>query len=232
MSNILNFLYPVRCPACRRVIEDDTELIHKDCRKRFKLIEEPRCFKCGRHIYDRETALCDECRKNKHLYDYGLPLFEYNETARSAMIDFKKNGNKRNGLFFADTFVRNLGKRLLAFKPEVLIPVPSSNRRIGERGFNQAEFLADMIGERLGIPVDAGVLERRKGRDQKELSREERIENALKSFECSCEIDYKRVCIVDDIYTTGSTIEGCVRVLKNAGVCEAGFITVFAGDMV
>ncbi|MBR4341439.1 MAG: ComF family protein [Lachnospiraceae bacterium] len=210
-------------------MEGDSELIHPGCRKRFKLINEPRCFRCGRHIPEEEIDICSECREKNHVYDYGFPLFEYNETARTAMIDFKKNGHRSNGEFFAEEFINNLGERLLSFRPQVLIPVPSERSKQGERGFNQSEFIALIIGEKLGIPVDTEVLIRNKSKEQKELTKEERAENALRSFECIKEIGYKRVCIVDDVYTTGSTIDGCARILKDAGASEVGFITIFQG---
>jgi len=227
LGNILNYLYPDRCPACRRVMEAGEEQIHPGCREKFRRIKGPRCFKCGKTLFDVENNICPECRNKKHTYVYGLPLFEYNETARTAMLDFKKNGHRRNGDFFASEYVKNLGQTLKKLAPEVLIPVPVSDKKLRKRGFNQAEYLAERIGEALDIPVDATYLRRLGDTEQKELSGKERAKNALKSFELAGEPTEKRVCLVDDVYTTGSTIEGCTRVLKAAGVREVGFITVF-----
>ena len=231
MSNILNLLFPPRCPACRKVMEDDKELIHPECRKAFKPIIEPRCFKCGKHIQEAEEAICPECREKGHSYTYGFSVFEYNDAARGAMLDFKKNGWRKNGDFFAAEAIKNLGKLLKRMDPEVLIPVPVSRRRLNERGFNQSEYIARIIGDALNIPVDNELLIRKSGKTQKELSRKERMANALKSFECSEPARYKRVCIIDDVYTTGNTVEGCTRALMDAGVQETGFLTIFLGDV-
>jgi len=230
LNNIINFLYPDRCPACRRVIEGQ-EYLHPECGNAFKTIKEPRCFKCGRRLDTEETDICFQCRENKHSYEYGFAVFEYNETARNAMIDYKKNGWRRNGDFFADEAVKNIGSLLAGMKPEVLIPVPVTKQRRGERGFNQSEYIAERVGERLNIPVDTDILVRRGKLQQKTLSASERRENAKTAFECVGEVPYRRVCIVDDVYTTGSTIEGCSLALKRAGVEETGFMVIFSGVM-
>jgi len=231
LSNILNFLFPVRCPGCRKVMENPDGLIHPECRKRFKLINEPRCFKCGRHMDDPEATLCTECNGKKHTYSYGLALFEYDETARLAMIDFKKNGWRSNGDFFAEEAGRILGSTVRSMNPEVLIPVPITRRRRNERGFNQSEYLADRIGKILRIPVDKEVLSRKgRGIQQKQLSGRERAGNAADSFICK-ENPYKRICLIDDVYTTGSTLDGCTRVLRDSGAEDVGFLVIFSGDM-
>ena len=133
--------------------------------------------------------------------------------------------------FFAAEAIKNLGKLLKRMDPEVLIPVPVSRRRLNERGFNQSKYIARLIGEALDVPVDNELLVRKRGRTQKELSRKERMANALRAFECSGPVDYKRVCIIDDVYTTGNTVEGCTRALMDAGVQETGFLTIFLGDV-
>ena len=230
MDNLLKILYPPRCPACREPMEDDGSLIHPECRGRFKLIEEPRCFKCGRHISEEGKALCPECEEKKHSYQYGFPLFEYNETATNAMIDYKKNGWKSHGDFFAEEMARGLASYIKRQKPEVLVPVPITKSRYNERGFNQSEYIAYKLSEKLGIPVDSDILVRTgKAVQQKALSGKERKENRFYGIECTCEkLPYRRICLVDDVYTTGGTLNACTEALLAAGAVEVGFMTVFA----
>lgn len=214
-------------------MEDDGSLIHPECRGRFKLIEEPRCFKCGRHVSEAESALCPECKDKKHGYVYGFPLYEYNETASNAMIDYKKNGWKSHGDFFAEEMAVRLAGYIKRQKPEVLVPVPITEGRYNERGFNQSEYLADKLGEKLGIPVDSGILIRTgKAVQQKSLSGKERKENRFYGIECACEqVPYRSICLVDDVYTTGGTLNACTEALLAAGPVEVGFMTIFAGHM-
>lgn len=232
-DTLLSVLYPQRCPACRDVIENDGSLIHDECRKLFRIIAAPRCFKCGRHIEDSETALCPECSKKNHSYDYGFAALEYNSTAKKAMTDFKFNGWRQNSDYFAETAARAIGNELKAYSPEVLVPVPVTGRRLHERGFNQAELLAKKLGLLLNIPVDAGLLvkEANKNVQQKKLSARERNVNARLAFECAGSGGYHRVCIVDDIYTTGSTVDSCAVALKKAGIAEVGFVAICAGNI-
>ena len=214
-------------------MEDDGSLIHPECRGRFKLIEEPRCFKCGRHISEAESALCPECKDKKHGYVYGFPLYEYNETASNAMIDYKKNGWKSHGDFFAEEMADRLAGYIKRQKPEVLVPVPITKGRYNERGFNQSEYLADKLGEKLGIPVDSAILIRTgKAVQQKSLSGKERKENRFYGIECACvQVPYRSICLVDDVYTTGGTLNACTEALLGAGAVEVGFMTIFAGHM-
>ena len=214
-------------------MEDDGSLIHPECRGRFKLIEEPRCFKCGRHISEAESALCPECKEKKHGYVYGFPLYEYNETASNAMIDYKKNGWKSHGDFFAEEMADRLAGYIKRQKPEVLVPVPITKDRYNERGFNQSEYLAEKLGEKLGIPVDSAILIRTgKAVQQKSLSGKERKENRFYGIECACvQVPYRSICLVDDVYTTGGTLNACTEALLGAGAVEVGFMTIFAGHM-
>ena len=229
MAKLQNFLYPLRCPACRDIIEDDELYIHPECRDRFSLITEPRCFKCGRTLQEENCDICPECREKHHSYEYGLVLYKYNDTAQAAMIDYKKNGIRRNGDFFAKEAVKELGRLLKQIDPEVLVPVPITDQRLRERGFNQSEYLAEHLGNALGISVDSDVLFRTKGKkDQKKLSRAERLKNTEHLFEVVDDLPYKRICIVDDVYTTGSTVDGCTKALRAKGAEEVGFLTIFA----
>lgn len=214
-------------------MEDDGSLIHPECRGRFKLIEKPRCFKCGRHISEAESALCPECKEKKHGYVYGFPLYEYNETASNAMIDYKKNGWKSHGDFFAEEMADRLAGYIKRQKPEVLVPVPITKARYNERGFNQSEYLAEKLGEKLGIPVDSAILIRTgKAVQQKSLSGKERKENRFYGIECACvQVPYRSICLVDDVYTTGGTLNACTEALLGAGAVEVGFMTIFAGHM-
>lgn len=232
MSDLLKILFPPRCPACRKVMEADGTYIHEECRHKFRQITEPRCFKCGRSLKNEEEALCPECRQKKHSYSYGFCLYEYNETARTAMIDFKSNGIRRNGDFFIKGIIDELGPRIKRMNPEALVPVPVTGKRKSERGFNQSEYLAKGIGEVLGICVDSDILYRVGiSKEQKKLSGRERSAISLTGFEAVEDMQYKRICLVDDVYTTGSTLEGCTRALQKSGAEEVGFVTVFSGDM-
>ena len=117
-------------------------------------------------------------------------------------------------------------------KAGALIPVPIHPKRLRTRGFNQAEVLARKLGEALSLPVCAGILERSRNTEpQKELRASERLRNLEKAF-CvrgECELPHSAI-LIDDIYTTGSTIEACARALKKAGMERVYFFALCIGQ--
>jgi len=119
---------------------------------------------------------------------------------------------------------------------EGLVPVPIHKSKYRERGYNQAEVLAKGIGRELNIPVLSDLLIRnKKTLPQKQLSDKERLNNLREAFEYNSTYAEKlrrqpdRLMLVDDIYTTGSTIEACTNVLKQNGVSYVYFITLCIG---
>ena len=115
---------------------------------------------------------------------------------------------------------------------DLLTPVPLHPRRLAERGFNQSELLARDLGERLGIPV-AGCLERRREtKAQAGLKAASRWSNVREAFRCADEVvlDGRRVGVVDDVCTTGATLEECARALRAAG-CSAVWGIAVARDL-
>ena len=116
-------------------------------------------------------------------------------------------------------------------KADVLVPVPVHPSRLRIRGFNQAEELAWRLSEKTGIPVDRSILKRsKKTAPQKSLDPSGRLKNLEQAFTAGhIPPNIHSVILVDDIYTTGSTIEACTRVLKKAGMEHVYFVTIFIG---
>ncbi len=160
-----------------------------------------------------------------------MALFNYNDAARKSMSAIKYR-NKREFLdFYAEVLAFRYHKVIGNWHPDVLIPVPVHPSRRRKRGFNQAEELAKRLSKKLGIPMISGFLLRtRKTAPQRELNPKERLANLQKAFSIDSRIPApESVILVDDIYTTGSTMEACARVLKDAGVQEVHFAVVCIG---
>ena len=124
---------------------------------------------------------------------------------------------------------------LQALQIDVIIPVPIYKQRRRERGFNQAELLAKELGKQLGLPVCTDYLLRiKKTKPQKELNAKERKKNLQQAFSCNKKrkkeaITWKRILLVDDIYTTGSTLDACATVLSLSGAKKVYGICVCIG---
>lgn len=112
-----------------------------------------------------------------------------------------------------------------------LFPFLYTRKNRKKRGYNQAEILAKEIGFRVNIPVDVTLVKRKINTiPQKEFSRKERKKNLKNAFEITKKIEGKRVLIIDDIYTTGSTIDAISVLLKKAGVEKTYFLTISIGQ--
>ena len=193
-------------------------------------MKEPRCLKCGKHLGDEREEYCKGCRVAAHKFDQGRGLFEYPSMARS-MYRFKYAGRKEYARFYGEQIVKKLGKTIRGWRPDALVPVPVHAARKRERGYNQAEALAGEIGRRMGIPVDFRLIKRvKKTLPQKLLDDRERQNNLKRAFKIARnDVKLKRVVIIDDIYTTGSTIDACALELKRAGVEKVYFIAIAIG---
>ena len=155
----------------------------------------------------------------------GTALWVYTDSLKEAMASFKYEGCYENAAFFAEEFIRFRKEKLLAWKPDFLIPVPLHRHRRWFRGYNQSEILAEEIGKRLHLPVETDVLCRSLDTSpQKQLDDKARYRNMSSAFyvpeSASYKLNGKRVVLIDDIYTTGSTLEACAGELKKAGVSE------------
>lgn len=174
---------------------------------------------------------CYDCSRHHRSFEFGMALLNYNEAGANSMARIKYH-NKREYLdFYGEAIVRRFGKRLLRINPDALIPVPVHPSKMRKRGYNQAELLAARIGSRLGVPVLSDLLVRsRKTEPQKDLSPQERFKNLEKAFLAEhVPEDIRRVVLVDDIYTTGSTAEACTRALKQQGIETVYILTIYIG---
>lgn len=235
VESLIEILYPRRCPVCEDVLEFGGSLICNACQAALPYITGPRCFKCGGPVESEEQEYCFGCTKRKHSYSCGYSIFVYNDNMKKAMGDFKFRNRRDNGEFFSRELVKRSEAFIHDFIPDMFIPVPIHRSRLRERGFNQAEQLAESLGEAYGIPVLTGILVRTKDTlPQNKLGSGERLANlkdAFKIADTAAEaVASKRVLVVDDIYTTGSTVEACAQALLRGGAREVGFISVCIGQ--
>ena len=237
INEILRAVYPRKCPGCSDVLAPDM-LVCDRCRDRFRIVTPPFCMKCGRHIADEETEFCDECASKEHGYSVGFAAFVYDGMMKKAMSDLKFNSVSENADYFAEMSIKLCGERIKLFNPDVIIPVPIHPSKLALRGYNQAQLISDIIAERLGIRALNDLLIRnRRTRAQKRLGARARAENLKRAFSCDTQKypeDYlrdniNRVLLVDDIYTTGTTMECCTEALVSAGIRDVAVLSVAIG---
>ncbi|MCD7737112.1 MAG: ComF family protein [Lachnospiraceae bacterium] len=235
-------LYPPRCPICDALLPawilprkaQVMEWVCEDCRKKLPWAMEPACMKCGKPVGNPETEFCEDCLRTPHLYDSGRAAFVYTGGIRRSVYRMKFQ-NRRDYLDFYAAAMVFAGERYLRYwRPDVIVPVPMHWRKRAARGYNQAELLAEKISRLTGIPCDRGLLRcTRYTGNQKELDRKERLRNLRGSFETGkCRPDCStaaRALLVDDVYTTGSTMDEAARALREAGMRQIFFLVICTG---
>lgn len=234
---ICDFIYPRRCPVCADIVLPKGNKICPTCKGKLIYIKEPRCKKCSKAIVDEELEYCFDCTKKKFSYEKGYSLFEYDETMKHSMSEFKFHGKKEYADFYIEELLLRYGAWVSEIAPDALIPIPIHYDKYKQRGFNQAELIANGISKSLNIPVINNILIRNKyTTPQKLLDDKERVKNLKNAFAISDEYlnirentKLKRVMLIDDIYTTGATIDVCAKVLKNIEIDEVYFMTVCIG---
>ena len=203
----LDVLYPPRCPACGGILEDKQRSICPQCESIFHPVSEYYCMKCGKPVNETEEY-CSECQHRERKFIRGRSVFLYNAQMKNSLLRYKYYGSREYGKYYAESMCRYVGRDIKSWKPDVIIPVPLHRRKKRMRGFNQAADLAERIGKILGIPVAEDVIYKsRETRSQKKLDAEERKKNLRNAFQAAGPVTGLRILVVDDVYTTGSTVE-------------------------
>ncbi len=225
----LDACYPKRCPFCGDIPPSGD--ICPVCRTQVTYIEKDFCLKCGKHLTSETDEYCTDCMRHIHAFIQGRSLFCYQEAVKASLYRFKYGNKREYADVYAGEMLRYLGRWIEYIRVQVLIPVPIHSKRRHVRGYNQAEVLALALGRRLGIPVDRKSLLRiRNTVPQKNLDAKARKENLRRAFVCKAEaVRGKRILLVDDIYTTGATVDAAAAALKQAGAENVYVITVASG---
>ena len=231
MGRWLDLLYPVHCPLCRKVRPYGTEMVCPECRSTVEWVEEPVCMRCGKGIEREAEEDCEDCMRMPKSYMRGFPAFWYTGGVKTSLYDFKYKNQRGYAAFYSESICRRYGEQLQRLGISGIVPVPVHPHKKRVRGYNQAEVLARELGRELRVPVYPDYIKRVVDTSpQKELNdkaRMKNLKNAFKIGENTIKLD--RVLVVDDIYTSGATIEACAKVLLASGVQQVYYTSVAIG---
>lgn len=220
-ERILDLLYPPRCPICDLVAMPGMGIC-TECRKKIHPVGETACMKCGKEISDTQKEFCYDCERKKHFFVQGKALWIYDNEVKRSLYRFKYQNKREYGKVYAEEIAKKYGAWIESRKIQGIVPIPLHKKRKRLRGYNQAEIIAKELGKILDIPVYAnGLVRVRNTKPQKTLNDAERKNNLKKAFKFTKSIVQLRyILVVDDIYTTGSTLDAAVAVLMEAGASE------------
>ena len=229
LKTCLGILYPQTCYFCGKI---GKERLCTDCAKKVEYIKEPRCKKCGKPIRYWEREFCHDCTGKDFTYEQGRSIWLHKGPVRWSVYQYKYHNHRIYAEFYAEELFRLYGHKLKEWNVDVIIPIPLHKKKKRKRGYNQAEVLAKRLGNLSGIRVDCkSVIRARNTKAQKELNDKERNKNLRNAFEVTKlgEAD-KNVLLVDDIYTTGSTIDSVSQILIEKGAKKVFFFTISIGQ--
>ncbi|MBU0686598.1 MAG: ComF family protein [Candidatus Margulisbacteria bacterium] len=233
LSSILDLIFPPRCQICR---EPGPENICKNCITKIKTIDQKNvCVYCGEPQNDqpfKNAVLCSRCVIEKPHYTIARSIAIYEGTLKKAIHAFKFKGKKNLaqhlGKFMALSIEENLPE-IRYCHADAVVTVPLSQNRLKSRGFNQIDCLAEVFSAYANIPHEKDILARvRDTKPQFDLPKHKRKENIQGAFVIKRPNDIygRRLLLLDDIYTTGYTVNECAKVLIKCGAAKVYILTL------
>lgn len=180
-------------------------------------------MKCGKPLSDQRKEYCYDCAAGNRSFDQAKAMWVYEKAVKTSVYRFKYRDRREYGKAYAKELALWYGSWIKSRNVQAIVPIPLHKKRKKKRGYNQAEIIANELGRILDLPVRTDILIRaRNTLPQKTLNDTERKNNMKKAFKTTENIVQLRcILLVDDIYTTGSTLDAAASVLKEAGVSLA-----------
>lgn len=196
-----------------------------------RFLDEPCCKACG-YPFDFDTGsetLCGNCSARRPVYDCARAAFVYDENSRKLVLSFK-HGGRTEGLKVFAAHMRRVGRKFWE-EADVIIPVPLHRSRLIKRRYNQAGLLARALSKQTGNKFDPDILFRTRATpSQGQQTAKGRFRNVRGAFHvpepARAKINGASVVLVDDVMTTGATLEACTRTLKKAGAAYINVVTL------
>ncbi len=226
LQGLLDVFFPLTCHRCGERIDSKENGICCSCDKAIPFIQPPLCTRCGIPMLTGESHLCGDCLKNPPLYSLARSLVVYEDFPRRLIHQLKYADNT--------TVLIPIKKiaRCFDYSPfiacDLVIPVPLHHERLKKRGINQSLLLAKIFFKESRLAINPLILiKNKKTCPQVQLGvslRKKNVEGAY-LVKNPYLIKNKRICLVDDVYTTGSTVDECSRILLRSGAREVRVIT-------
>lgn len=234
-EKLIHLIFPPRCPICDGVVFHSVfapeELVCRQCQDKPEYVKEPVCKKCGKPIEDERREYCYDCSRNTCRYEQGKALWIYKGEVKDSLYRFKYHNRQEYAKYYGAELVRAYEEWIRRCGIQAIVPIPLSRNRMRQRGFNQAELIAEEVGRRMELPVHRDLLLRiRDTKAQKALNDEERKNNLKRAFKTKTnKVQLNHILLIDDIYTTGSTMNEAALELKRAGAEQIYCLSISIG---
>lgn len=230
-NGLVDFILPPRCIVSGQEVSHQG-MVAPEIWSKLDFITDPFCEKCGFPFeFDTGTGmhLCGQCIQKSPVYNRARAALKYNDASRSMILGFK-HGDQMHAVRAFMPWLKAAGQDML-MEADVIIPVPLHRWRLIRRRYNQAAILAQRLGQETSIPVLVDALFRtRNTQTQGHLKAGERAKNVRRAFVLNPKYEGdligRNIVLIDDVYTTGSTIKECVKALKKAKPARVDVLTI------
>lgn len=230
-KSLLDLFLPPRCLKCGKVISGEAGLC-SDCFNEMEFITEPYCKKCGYPFEmapDGKSRLCASCARHKATpFRMLRSAVKYDEASKPLILAFKFMDHTDNAKVFA-SWLKFAARDILVQGVDVIVPIPLHYSRLIKRRYNQSALLARELSKLTGIPVNYdAVIRHRRTKPQVQFSGHARVKNVKGAFSIKKpeQIRGKRILLIDDVMTTGSTLKECALALRQAKAKSVDTVTV------
>ncbi len=235
LDALASIFFPAPCWICDDPLTSASLIPICDlCIGEMQRVDGVKCEGCGRPFASPVVAeaiekLCFICRRGSYHFERARSYGLYNDALSGAILLLKYESLKRLGAWFADRLVPIVREDFGGIKFDAIVPVPLHLSRQRERGYNQAELIARPLAKRLNLKMATYLLVRTRPRPPKSiLTLKERWESVRGAYETrtGAEVDKLRILLVDDVFTTGATLDACAKALREAGAASVHGVTV------
>jgi ComF family protein len=222
-KKIIKLIYPNTCGFCDKIL--DNEFTCDECKKIYT-VNNKTCAICGRDTEEISNR-CLDCLHKKTHYSKLIFVFNYKDLVRKRIIEYKFQNKK----YLFRCFAENLTKKIMQLNVrfDIIVPVPIHKKRLKKRGYNQSSLIAKAVAKALKIKFIDNLLYKIKNTvPQSSLSEKERKLNVRRAYIVRDNqiIKDKIILLIDDIFTTGATVEECSKELKEAGAKDVIVATI------
>ncbi len=229
-TTFLRLIYPSFCIFCEKPLSLDENYCCEPCVKALPMLRTPLCPKCASELppFLARKSRCSSCRNITAYYDQGIAFFRYEDKIKT-LLQHVKFSKKSWYLKIFLKFLSEIKFPISLGDYDMLVPVPMDSKRLREREFNQSELIAELIGRTKNAPPVESLLKKvRKTAPQSLLHRNERLVNLTEAFQVKKRFNLKnkKILLIDDVMTTGATINECARSLKEKGAKRVDFFSL------